>query len=72
MAKHNRPAMTEDEWFELQYENYLETQANAISCQEDKIERELGHMFACQTQVSQQNIKNRRIQNDTKNGKNYP
>lgn len=56
MVKHNKPIITEDEWFELQYENYLEKQANAISCQEDKIEHELERMLARQTQVSQQNI----------------
>lgn len=55
MDKYDEIAMTEDEWLELQYENYLETQVNAISCQEDKIERELERMLAQQTQVSQQN-----------------
>lgn len=57
MDKYDEIAMTEDEWLELQYENYLETQGNAISCQEDKIERELERMLAHQTQVSQQNIR---------------
>lgn len=57
MDKYDEIAMTEDEWLELQYENYLETQGNAISCQEDKIERELERMLAHPTQVSQQNIR---------------
>lgn len=57
MDKHNETVMTEDECLELQYENYLEIQAGAISCQEDKTERELERMLAYQTQVSQQNIR---------------
>lgn len=57
MDKHNNAAITEDEWLDLQYENYLETQIGAISHQEDNIERELEHMLANKTQVFQQNIR---------------
>lgn len=57
MDKHNEAVMTEDEWLELQYENYLETQAGTLSCQEDKIERELEHMLTYQTHISQQQIR---------------
>lgn len=52
MDKHNNTAITEDEWLELQYENYLETQIGAISHQEDNIEHKLEHMLANKTQVS--------------------
>lgn len=46
IIKHNKTAMTEDEWLELQYENYLVTQANTISCYEDTIEHELEYTLA--------------------------
>lgn len=54
MDKYGEAIMTEEEWFDFQYENYLEAQANAISCQDDKIEHELKRMLAHKTQVSQQ------------------
>ena len=53
MDKHDKAIMTEEEWFDFQYENYLEAQASAMSYQNDKIEHELERMLAPQTQVSQ-------------------
>lgn len=53
MDKHGEAIMTEEEWFDFQYENYLETQASVMSYQNDKIEHELERMLAPHTQVSQ-------------------
>lgn len=53
MDKSGEVIMTEEEWFDFQYESYLEAQADAISYQNDKIEHDLECMLAHQAQVSQ-------------------
>lgn len=55
MNQYQDMTITEEEWLEHQYENYIEETIDLIECREDKIESELERLIAQNSNISQQN-----------------